>query len=87
MGNNLIKSSKGFIDTLRIDSGNIMIKVTPNYEYEVHSMVKMGNPDDRPGVFSAYGWVNHLREKIWWNNELESNFLLLAKRIIDRNGR
>lgn len=43
--------------------------------YYAHGIRGFGDPSDAPGHLSTmWGWINHLREKIWWNEGLEHDF-------------
>jgi hypothetical protein len=71
---------------MRIDGEHICIYVNPIWEYEArpHSI---GEETDQPGSFSAYGWMAHLDEKVWWQKSREANrarFLQLAKQILKK---
>lgn len=45
--------------------------------YYAHSIGKIGAPEDNEGdMNSMWSWVNHCRHKIWWNDEIEKDFIL-----------
>lgn len=66
-----------------LEGNTINIQVNPIYVYdaEIHSL---GEPTDQPdpvGTGTMWSWINHLREKTWWNEYLETKFIELAKTI------
>lgn len=63
------------------EKNTICIQVNPQYTYWA-KIQKLGTPDDPAGFPSMYGWVKHLREKIWWSPDLERSFQELAELII-----
>jgi hypothetical protein len=63
-----------------IHKNYISIKVNEHYTYDC--MIQgMGNPSDSPSGFTAWSWVNHLREKNWWGQGMENEFIKLARQI------
>ena len=64
-----------------IEGNTINIKVTPQYVYDVWNLTKMGKESDIQGTHSAWAWINHLREKNWWNKVNEEKFIKLAEKI------
>lgn len=67
---------------MKIEDKYILIKVSPSFEYDCF-ITSIGNPDDLPAsTYSMWSWINHLREKRWWNKEKEEQFKLLANKII-----
>lgn len=64
-----------------IEGDTINIKVNSHYVYDAHGIKKMGNETDVPGTYSAWGWINHLREKNWWSFINEEKFIRLAEKI------
>jgi hypothetical protein len=55
----------------------ICIQVNSHYIYYA-KIVKIGTPENKIGDFSMWGWIYHLRDKNWWNNEIEKSFIKLA---------
>lgn len=44
--------------------------------YYAHSISSIGRPDDQSSrLFTAWAWIDHMRNKNWWNNGLEVRFL------------
>lgn len=64
--------------------GYIFIKVSKNFTYDLNisKINRLGNPSDEPSVFSMWGWINHLRDKNWWNEKTERSFIEICKKII-----
>lgn len=49
--------------------------------YYAHSIEKVGEPTDTAGNLSTmWGWINHLRSKRWWNEDLEERFIVEVKK-------
>lgn len=68
---------------MKIENKYILIQVNPIYEYDCF-IASIGDPDDSPvSTYSMWSWINHLREKNWWNEEKEKQFKLLANKIIN----
>lgn len=66
---------------MRIENKNyIAIKVSPNCTYDCR-IQGLGKPTDSPSNDTAWSWVNHLREKNWWNASMEKEFIKLAHQI------
>jgi len=63
------------------EKNTICIQVNPQYTYWA-KIQKLGTQDDPAGFPSMYGWVKHLREKVWWSPDLEMSFQELAELII-----
>lgn len=52
-----------------------------NYYY-AHCIRKIGESTDPDASDSMWGWINHMRHKIWWNLSLERDFKVeVAKHI------
>ena len=60
------------------EKNTICIQVNPFYVYYAH-LKKIGDSFDSPDVPSMYGWIKHLKEKNWWNPDLERSFQELAE--------
>lgn len=50
--------------------------------YHAHGIWKVGTEDEEPrsDLSSAWGWVNHLRTKRWWNPLIQADFLIEVDR-------
>lgn len=64
------------------EKNTICIQVNPYYVYYA-KVVRIGNKDDDPSIPSMWGWINHLSEKVWWNNELQKSFTDLCSLIYE----
>lgn len=64
------------------ENKTICIQVNPVYVYWA-KVSRIGDVDDKPGCFSMWGWVYHLREKNWWCDELERSFIKLAYKMFE----
>jgi len=64
--------------------GIIFIKVSSRFTYtfNISKVKKIGDVNDAPGSFSMWGWINHLREKNWWHDNLEKSFIKICEHII-----
>ncbi len=69
---------------MRRRKNTIYIQVNPYYEYDA-KLTKIGEPTDQAGTFSMYGWIAHLRDKNWWDEEKERSFKLLAEEIYGKD--
>ena len=65
---------------MRRKKNTIYIQVNPNFEYDA-KIQRIGEPTDKDGDYSMYGWIYHLREKNWWSEEKERSFKKLANEI------
>ena len=45
------------------------------YNFNISHLEKFGTVNDAPNIKSMWGRINHLREKNWWNAELEKSFI------------
>ncbi len=63
----------------------ITIKVNWGYYYDISPIIAIGDPTNKPCCGSVWGWINHLRPKVWWSKDLEERLLVLAKEIINEN--
>jgi len=61
----------------------ICIQVNRHYVYWA-KISKIGNTTDKAGSFSMWGWIYHLRDKNWWNYELENSFIKLAQKMYEK---
>ncbi len=44
--------------------------------YYMHGITQLGDENDLPGyLHSMWGWINHMREKNWWNKDIEAAFI------------
>lgn len=50
--------------------------------YWTHSTTEIGSEKDeeRNPTFTAWGWIKHLRHKVWWTPQLETGFLRECKK-------
>lgn len=53
-----------------------------NNLYYTHATQEFGEPTDKEGTFTMWGWINHLRHKIWWNESLENDFIRECKKYL-----
>lgn len=60
------------------EKNTICIQVNPHYVYYA-KVSRIGKDTDVAGCFTMYGWIKHLKEKVWWNNYLEDSFQELAE--------
>jgi len=60
------------------EKNTICIQVNQFYTYYAH-LKKLGSPNDTWDIPSMYGWVKHLKEKNWFNPDLERSFIELAE--------
>ena len=65
-----------------VEGNKIIIHVSDVYQYPAR-FSGFGKETDSPSMHTAWGWVNHLREKIWWNQDSEREFLRLASIITE----
>lgn len=52
------------------------------YNFNISKLKELGNINDEPSVLSMWGRINHLREKNWWNNEMERSFITFCENTI-----
>lgn len=64
--------------------GYVFIKVSKNftYDFNISKINRLGDENDAPGLYSMWGWINHLREKNWWNDRYERSFKEICEKII-----
>ena len=63
----------------------IFIKVLPGFFYDAR-IVGIGTPENPPGTYTMWGWLNHLRDKNWWSDaEMLNKFVSLSVEIISKN--
>lgn len=68
---------------MKVKENVILIQVLPDYIYDAR-IQGFGKESDTPGMFTAWGWANHLKEKNWWNKANEKLFLELAETITQK---
>lgn len=56
-----------------LEDGCVIFKVTPTFDYDI--------PFDEIKGQGIDWWLNHLREKVWWNTHLEGRFVNLLEDI------
>ena len=64
--------------------GYVFIRVNNHFVYNINisKLSKLGEESDSPSIFSMWGRINHLRDKNWWNKDLERSFIQFCKEII-----
>lgn len=60
------------------EKNTICIQVNQFYTYYAH-LKKLGDQSDTWDVPSVYGWVKHLKDKVWWNQEIQKSFIELGE--------
>ena len=55
----------------------ICIKVNPYYTYYA-KLCGIGKFGDSPDKDTMWGWVEHLKTKVWWTTEIQRSFIELA---------
>lgn len=48
--------------------------------YYAHGIHKIGERTDADASDSMWGWVNHMSHKVWWNSDLEGDFVREVKK-------
>lgn len=62
----------------------VCIRVNPHYTFYA-KVNRIGNFSDSPDVPSMWGWIHHLKEKVWWNIELQRSFIDLCSAMENDN--
>ena len=71
-----IKKVEKLTNGLRITFKNVS-SGTPYYS---HGVKELGTETDSPSIHrSVWGWINHLRSKIWWHEAVETELLQTSK--------
>lgn len=62
----------------------ICIAVNSYYTYYA-KINSIGIITDNPSLTSMWAWVNHLKDKVWWNNDIQRSFIELASIMESQN--
>jgi hypothetical protein len=64
---------------MRTQGKTIFIEVLPTFEYDA-TLTDIGELGDKlsQGKYTMFGWLNHLREKSWWDYYKEEEFINIA---------
>lgn len=62
----------------------VFIRINNHFVYNINisKLKEIGTVNDNPSIPSMWGRINHLREKNWWNAELEKSFIGFCEDII-----
>ena len=57
--------------------GYVFIRINNHfvYNFNISKLKEFGTVSDNPSIPSVWGQINHLRDKNWWNAELEKSFI------------
>lgn len=43
--------------------------------YYAHAINRIGKQNDKDADDTMWGWINHMRHKLWWNPGFEQDFI------------
>jgi len=55
----------------------ICIAVNSSYTYYA-KINSIGSVEDNPNLTSMWSWINHLKNKRWWNSDIQRSFVELS---------
>jgi hypothetical protein len=64
------------------EKNTVCIQVNPFYTYYA-KVLRIGNFEDEKNVPSMWGWIKHLKDKVWWNKDIEGSFIDLCSLMYD----
>lgn len=59
------------------EKNTVCIQVNPHYTYYA-KVLRIGSFNDSPSIPSMWGWIHHLKEKVWWNHDIQRSFIDLC---------
>lgn len=74
------------MDTKKVwaEKNTVCIQVNPYFTY--YAKIRgIGTFNDSPALPTMWGWIHHLKEKVWWDKELQASFIDLAT-LMDEQG-